>query len=114
MTRRWARPGARHGQTGGLAEPTEWRQIRRTARYPLTGSRPGKFTVSNDRGARIGIGTGDADFTPVELLLAAIGGCTSIDVDILTSRRAVELGTPIHVRPAVPGRSRPEPDRGES
>jgi hypothetical protein len=35
----------------------------------------GKFTVGNDRGGRIG--TGDADFTPVELLLAAIGGCTS-------------------------------------
>ena len=30
----------------------------------------------------------DADFTPTELLLAAIGGCTAIDVDILTSRRA--------------------------
>ena len=29
-----------------------------------------------------------ADFTPVELLLTAIGGCTAIDVDILTSRRA--------------------------
>lgn len=49
----------------------------------------GKFIVSNDRGGRVGIGTGaDADFTPVELLLAAIGGCTSADVDILTSRRA--------------------------
>lgn len=34
-------------------------------------------------------GTGeDGDFTPTELLLAAIGGCTAIDVDILTSRRA--------------------------
>jgi len=49
----------------------------------------GKFTVSNDRGGWIGIGSGtDADFTPVELLLAAIGGCTATDVDILTSRRA--------------------------
>ena len=49
----------------------------------------GTFTVTNDRGGRITIGTGgDADFTPVELLLAAIGGCTSVDVDILTSRRA--------------------------
>ncbi len=27
-------------------------------------------------------------FTPVELLLAAIGGCTAIDVDLITSRRA--------------------------
>jgi putative redox protein len=31
---------------------------------------------------------GGADFTPTELLLAAVGGCTAIDVDILTSRRA--------------------------
>jgi putative redox protein len=33
--------------------------------------------------------TGDGtDFTPTDLLLASIGGCTAIDVDILTSRRA--------------------------
>ena len=52
-------------------------------------TQPGRFTITNVRGGRIDIGTGnDADFTPTELLLAAIGGCTSIDVDILTSRRA--------------------------
>ena len=50
---------------------------------------PGHFTVSNSRGGQISFGTGDGpDFTPTELLLAAIGGCTAIDVDILTSRRA--------------------------
>jgi putative redox protein len=49
----------------------------------------GRFTISNERGGQITIGTGgDADFTPTELLLAAIGGCTSIDVDILTTRRS--------------------------
>ena len=49
----------------------------------------GKYTISNERGGTISIGTGgDTDFSPVELLLAAIGGCTAIDVDILTSRRA--------------------------
>jgi len=49
----------------------------------------GKFEAVNSRGGRIAFGTGGgADFTPTELLLAAIGGCTSIDVDILTSRRA--------------------------
>jgi uncharacterized OsmC-like protein len=49
-----------------------------------------KYVVTNERGGQITIGTGGAgtDFTPVELLLAAIGGCTAIDVDILTSRRA--------------------------
>jgi putative redox protein len=48
-----------------------------------------RYTVTNERGGQLTIGTGDGtDFTPVELLLAAIGGCTAVDVDILTSRRA--------------------------
>jgi uncharacterized OsmC-like protein len=49
----------------------------------------GEYTVTNERGGKIQVGTGaDGEFTPVELLLAAIGACTSIDVDVLTSRRA--------------------------
>jgi uncharacterized OsmC-like protein len=49
----------------------------------------GMFTATNSRGGRITVGTGGgADFTPTELLLAAVGGCTAIDVGILTSRRA--------------------------
>jgi putative redox protein len=49
----------------------------------------GVFTVTNSRGGQLRFGTGSGtDFTPTELLLAAIGGCTAIDVDILTSRRA--------------------------
>jgi putative redox protein len=52
-------------------------------------TRPGMFTASNSRGGQITFGTGSGTgFTPTELLLAAIGGCTAIDVDILTSRRA--------------------------
>jgi len=48
-----------------------------------------KYVVTNERGGQITIGSGGGtDFTPVELMLAAIGGCTAIDVDILTSRRA--------------------------
>jgi putative redox protein len=49
----------------------------------------GKFAAINSRGGRIDFGTGgDEAFTPTELLLVALGGCTAIDVDILTSRRA--------------------------
>ena len=49
----------------------------------------GVFTATNTRGGQLGFGTGsDSGFTPTELLLAAIAGCTAIDVDILTSRRA--------------------------
>src|SRR5216684_781351 len=52
-------------------------------------SAQGVFIVTNSRGGQITFGTGSgADFTPTELLLAAVGGCTAIDVDILTSRRA--------------------------
>lgn len=48
-----------------------------------------RYTVTNARGGQITVGSGGGtDFTPVELLLTAIGGCTAIDVDILTSRRA--------------------------
>ncbi|MFI1798782.1 OsmC family protein [Streptomyces sp. NPDC020379] len=49
----------------------------------------GQFTATNARGGAVDFGTGSgADFTPVELLLAAIGGCTAADVDAATSRHA--------------------------
>ncbi len=49
----------------------------------------GKYTVTNVRGGTIPVGPGsDGEFTPVELMLAAIGACTAVDVDVLTSRRA--------------------------
>jgi putative redox protein len=54
--------------------------VRRTAN--------GQFTVTNARGGQITFGSSETDFNPTELLLAAIGGCTAIDVDSVTSRRA--------------------------
>jgi putative redox protein len=49
----------------------------------------GRLSVTNARGGRITVSAADdADFSPVELLLAAIGGCTALDVDAMTSRRA--------------------------
>jgi len=49
----------------------------------------GKYTATNERGGTISVGDGSGgDFTPVELLLTAIAGCTAIDVDLITSRRA--------------------------
>lgn len=49
----------------------------------------GRYRVDNPRGGSIPLGAGDdADFTPVELLLAAIGGCTAVDVDHITAKRA--------------------------
>lgn len=61
--------------------------VRRTVTVERIAS--GVFAVTNSRGGQLTFGTGSgSEFTPTELLLAAIGGCTSIDVDILTSRRA--------------------------
>jgi putative redox protein len=49
----------------------------------------GRYVARNVRGGSILMGKGEDDsFTPVELLLAAIGGCTAVDVDLITSRRA--------------------------
>jgi len=55
----------------------------------ITRTSAGRYTAANGRGGTLDFGTGDVDdFTPVELFLAAIGGCTAVDVDILTTRRA--------------------------
>ncbi|MCG5469248.1 OsmC family protein [Micromonospora sp. LAH09] len=49
----------------------------------------GNYVARNVRGGSMALGTGeDTSFTPVELLLAAIAGCTAVDVDYITSRRA--------------------------
>lgn len=59
---------------------------RRTVTIERTG--PGRLVATNPRGGSVRIRAEDSDFTPVELLLAAIGACTALDVDALTSRRA--------------------------
>lgn len=49
----------------------------------------GRYEVRNARGGTLTIGSSDgSDFTPVELLLAALGGCTGADVDHIVSKRA--------------------------
>ncbi|MFI6450295.1 OsmC family protein [Streptosporangium amethystogenes] len=47
------------------------------------------FVARNDRGAEIAMGSGDEQgtFTPVELLLAALGGCNIVTVEPLTAQR---------------------------
>lgn len=59
----------------------------RTARIDRVAA--GRYTATNARGGTISIGSGgDADFSPVELLLAALGACTAIDADVATTRHA--------------------------
>ena len=49
----------------------------------------GRFMATNRRGGVLPVGSGDdPDFTPVELLLAALAGCGAIDVELITGKRA--------------------------
>lgn len=49
----------------------------------------GVYLARNPRGGELRLGSaGGTDFTPVELLLAAIAGCSAIDVDLITGKRA--------------------------
>ena len=55
----------------------------------LTRTGEGRYQATNRRGGVLPIGSGEgSDFTPVELLLAAIAGCSAIDVDLITGKRA--------------------------
>jgi uncharacterized OsmC-like protein len=59
----------------------------------LTKMGAGRFKATNARGGVVSVGSGDdPDFTPVELLLAALAGCSAIDVDLITGKRAAATG----------------------
>lgn len=51
------------------------------------------YTATNARGARVAIGSSDEDgvFSPVELLLAALGGCEIVTIEPLTAKRGHRL-----------------------
>lgn len=53
----------------------------------LTREAEGVYTVTNEAGAQITFGHNSEGFGAVELLLAAILGCSSTDADMMTSRR---------------------------
>lgn len=54
----------------------------------LTRESEGVYVARNAAGSELRFGRGEGLLSPVELLLASIAGCSSIDVDAMTSRRA--------------------------
>ncbi|SEJ66111.1 OsmC family protein [Demequina mangrovi] len=48
----------------------------------------GVYIATNAKGDTLRFGRGEGLLSPVELMLAAIAGCSSIDVDVMTSRRS--------------------------
>ena len=65
-------------------QPDTFRQIE------LTKIGEDRWKATNARGGETYLGGGgeDPDFTPVELLLAALAGCGAADVDAITRKRA--------------------------
>lgn len=57
-------------------------------RVILTRDGLGTYTVRNDSGASVTTSLITNTLSPVELLLAGIASCTTMDVDTVTSRRA--------------------------
>ena len=63
----------------------------------LTKIGEGRYKATNARGGVLPVGSGDdPDFTPVELLLAAVAGCSAIDVDLITGKRAAATSFDVH------------------
>lgn len=54
----------------------------------MTRQSEGVYTATNAAGDSLTFGRGEGLMSPVELLLAAIAGCSSIDLDAMTSRRS--------------------------
>lgn len=59
-----------------------------TRSIELSRQKTGHYTARNAAGAEVEFGQGEGLLSPVELLLAAIAGCSAIDVDVATSRSA--------------------------
>jgi putative redox protein len=58
-------------------------------RVTLSRLEEGVYLARNARGDELRFGSKAPDaFSPVELLLAAIAGCTAVDVDVVTGRRS--------------------------
>jgi putative redox protein len=65
----------------------------------LTRTGPSRSRAPTVRGTTLDIGDGSSDdFTPVELLLVALAGCTALTVDPLVSRRAEPETFDVHTR----------------
>jgi uncharacterized OsmC-like protein len=49
---------------------------------------PEAFVARNARGHEIQVGAGDNGFSPIELLLVALGGCSGLDLDAILGKRS--------------------------
>ncbi|HCG2961426.1 TPA: OsmC family protein [Corynebacterium striatum] len=72
-------------------------KIIRTYGVDVTRIGPTHYRATNAEGASLDFGRGEGLLTPVELLLAAVAGCSAVDVDVVTSRRAEPEAFDVHI-----------------
>lgn len=58
----------------------------------------GRYEAVNPRGGTLRFGSDGDEFSPVELLLTAIAGCTAADVDYITVKRSEPESFQVQVR----------------
>ncbi|WP_276651197.1 OsmC family protein [Corynebacterium vitaeruminis] len=71
-------------------------EVVKTYAVDLTRIGPTHYKATNAAGDSVEFGRGEGLLSPVELLLAAIAGCSSIDVDVVTGRRAEPEAFSVH------------------
>jgi putative redox protein len=72
-----------------MTEPTRSRSDDTWRAIELVRDSLDDYRVINRRGGELRVSSGDnADFSPVELLLAALAACGAVNVDEMTARRA--------------------------
>ena len=78
------RPSRPSGTLRSMTETTD-----ETFRFvDLTRMGKERYKATNRRGGVLPISSGDdPDFSPVELLLAALAGCAAVDIDLITGKR---------------------------
>ncbi len=82
---------------GRARHPGSMSDSLRTADLVRTG--PSAYRATNVRGATLDLGDGSTpDFTPIELLLVALAGCTAVTADPIVSRRAEPATFDVHAR----------------
>ena len=73
--------------TGHNVPMTQSSEPRAKTSITLTRLDAGAYEAVNAAGTSVRVG-GEGAMSPVELLLVALAGCSAIDVDVVTSRRA--------------------------
>lgn len=76
---------------------TDRKNITKTYSVDVDRLATGHYKATNAAGASVEFGQGEGLLSPVEMLLAAVAGCSAIDVDVVTARRSEAEEFTVHM-----------------